>query len=361
MTSNTLPAPKSDHLAVNPLEIDFSLVLARSIDSIKSDPAQLRNVIYELARIKLQKEAWQQNPEMSILELRRLMLALETAIERVETHSSEQNELCVLRPTARLVEPIVPLPKQKSGGLNAAVLMRGGMVVILIVALCAIAGRYFAPLGANTQAAVNAVSRVIQKTDTTVERKRVRAHLLDSELQSPKVPLPSVYGIYAVSGGQLYELEALPGRVPDPRVFMSSPVKTPSRSILPDGRITFIVFRRDLVMSAPERIAVRVIAKVMRAMTFNTASTAKIATLNDQWAIRGTFFEFRVAPVSENPEMLLVEPENSDFVFPAGRYGLVVKGQAYDFSVAGPITEAVQCLERVDAANGNFYSECRTP
>jgi len=48
-------------------------------------------------------------------------------------------------------------------------------------------------------------------------------------------------------------------------------------------------------------------------------------------------------------------------VLPAGRYALVIKGQAYDFTVAGPITEAAQCLERVDAANGTFYSECGRP
>jgi hypothetical protein len=68
-----------------------------------------------------------------------------------------------------------------------------------------------------------------------------------------------------------------------------------------------------------------------------------------------------VAPLSENPEMLLIRPESSDFVFPAGRYGLVLKGQAYDFTVAGRITDAVQCLERIEAANGAFYSECRNP
>ena len=82
---------------------------------------------------------------------------------------------------------------------------------------------------------------------------------------------------------------------------------------------------------------------------------------DDEWAIRGTSYDLRVAPVNGNAEMLLLRPGNPDFVFPAGRYGLVLKGQAFDFSVAGPITESVQCLERVAAANGNFYSECRSP
>ena len=77
--------------------------------------------------------------------------------------------------------------------------------------------------------------------------------------------------------------------------------------------------------------------------------------------IRSTSYDFRVALVSESPEMLMLRPENSDFMFPAGRYGLVLKGLAYDFTVAGRITDAAQCLERTEAANGSFYSECRSP
>jgi hypothetical protein len=65
--------------------------------------------------------------------------------------------------------------------------------------------------------------------------------------------------------------------------------------------------------------------------------------------------------VSENPEMLIFRPEEPDFVFPSGRYGLVLKGQAYDFTVAGPIIDPAQCLERIEAANGAFYTECRKP
>jgi len=68
-----------------------------------------------------------------------------------------------------------------------------------------------------------------------------------------------------------------------------------------------------------------------------------------------------VAPVMEHPEMVLLRPDDPNFVFPSGRYALVLKGQAFDFTVAGPITEAAHCLERTEAANGTFYSECRNP
>jgi hypothetical protein len=83
--------------------------------------------------------------------------------------------------------------------------------------------------------------------------------------------------------------------------------------------------------------------------------------VQDTWTIRNISYDFRVAPLGEGSEMLMIKPENEDFVFPAGRYGLVIKGQAYDFTVAGPITEAAQCLEGIKAENGTFYSECRRP
>jgi hypothetical protein len=122
-----------------------------------------------------------------------------------------------------------------------------------------------------------------------------------------------------------------------------------------------IVYRRDIASSAPDRVQVRVIAKVVRAMAFSKAGQTAIASLEDQWTIRGNSYELRVAPVPENAEMLTMRPQNREFVFPAGRYGLVLKDLAYDFSVAGPITDAAQCLERTEAANGGFYSECRSP
>jgi hypothetical protein len=59
--------------------------------------------------------------------------------------------------------------------------------------------------------------------------------------------------------------------------------------------------------------------------------------------------------------MLMIRPENPNFVFPAGRYGLVIKGQAYDFTVAGPVTEPAQCLEGCEGGKRHFYSECRQP
>ncbi|MDB5652519.1 MAG: hypothetical protein JWQ94_132, partial [Tardiphaga sp.] len=56
--------------------------------------------------------------------------------------------------------------------------------------------------------------------------------------------------------------------------------------------------------------------------------------------------------------MYLVQSENTDAWLPPGRYALVIKGQGYDFAVDGAVTDPRQCVERVDAVNGAFYSPC---
>jgi hypothetical protein len=367
MASDIQEPCAEDGLAATTPQLDFSSVLGRTIASVREDPAQLRNVIYELARVKLQREAWARNPRMSVLETRRLMLALETAIERVETLSSGQDEVGGLQLQPPLLESsssgvpaanVSPLALARTRRWSgAAPMLRLSLILILVLAVCLLVERS-AQFGPQVQSALPTVPTNRNRDPAELKIATQASPLAPP--QSPAFPLPSVYGVYAISNSQLNELEALPGRVPDQRVFMSAAIKTPSRTMLPAGRIEFIVFRRDLATNAPDRVQVRVIARIMRSMTFTAAGKASIGTVDDMWTIRGASYEFRVAPLSENAEMLVVRPENSDFRLPAGRYGLVLKGQAYDFSVSGPVTEAAQCLERIEAVNGAFYSECRT-
>jgi hypothetical protein len=405
MGSESQETGSGKNLPTRSMDVDFALVLSRVIASVEDDPAQLRDVVYELARIKLRQEAWKRNRPMNLLEARRLSLALESAIDRVESIHSKYDELRTLQSLDRLIqssesgasevtiEPRTPLliinqPSARSTEVDhlpvltranaiwlnikwllywprTAPMLRGAMVAIFGVALCVVLDRQFDLLRRQSPPLP---APMIQKNATSEHTPVVQAS--GQALQSPATmlqsesspsPLPRVYGVYAVSGGQLHELEPLAGRVLDPRVFMSTPIKTLSRTVLPDGQIVFIVYRRDVANSVTERVTVRVIAKIMRAMTFNTAGQASMGSVEDSWTIRNVSYEFRVAPLNENSEMLMIRPEKVDFVFPAGRYGLVIKGQAYDFTVAGPITESAQCLEGVEASNGTFYSECRSP
>jgi hypothetical protein len=386
--------PRTDEFTITSLEVNFSLALLRAIESIKSDRVQLRTAVYDLARVQLQREAG--HPNQNISAIPRLMQALETAIGQVEAFSAQQDKLQALQYLARLAEdahvknstflqrnPVTvinqtPIAASKARAVSASPiiaklsaarkwiwpsagpLLRGSALGCLLLVLYLIFNKQFAALQSKTPPAVQASRPTIVQSEASKSIPTALWQRVNDRPPAPAMPLPAVYGVYAVSGGQLHELEALVGRVPE-KVFMSTAIKTPSRIALPDGRIQFIVFRRDIANNAPDRVAVRVIAKIKRTMDFNSAGKAITAAVEDTWAVRNISYEFRIAPMSENPEMLLLRPGNSDFEFSPGRYGLILKGQAYDFAVAGEITEATQCLERVAAANGAFYSECKTP
>jgi hypothetical protein len=403
MTSNLPQVTSSNHLPANSLDVDFGIVLARMLENLKSDPSELRNAAYELARIKLQKECWLRNPPLTVLEMRRALLALEVAIERVEAGHSRADAL-LLQPSDRLIErqeiipqasvprpqgfvtrphdpPIAAEPTQlaESGSsrstskwlpARASSMLKAVATATLAVALFVIFDRQFAFIRIPTET----VASVTQKTGKLASEPGSAAF---SPVKAPQVlggglpsvsaaqpsglALPTVYGVYASNNGQLHELDPLPGRVPDPRVLISSAITKPGHTILPDGKIVFVVFRRDLATNPPDRVAVRAIAKIAREMKFSQTGQVTTTALEDLWVIRNKSYELRVAPLSENPDMLIIQPENSDFVFPAGRHGLVLKGQAYDFSVAGPVMDPAYCLERLEGANGIFYSECRKP
>ncbi len=123
----------------------------------------------------------------------------------------------------------------------------------------------------------------------------------------------------------------------------------------------FIVFRADAAGGASDLIEVRVIAQVKQATTFDSAGKPVVAPSDDTWVIRNISFPYRAAPLKEDPQMFQIEARDPDAVLGPGRYALILKGQAFDFTVEGTITDKRQCLERLAAANGNFYSECQKP
>src|SRR5437868_3739389 len=69
-------------------EIEFALVLSRMIDAAYGDPAQLRNSIYELARVKLRKEVLRGEVDNEA----RLVNALDVAIRNVEIFSKREDQ-----------------------------------------------------------------------------------------------------------------------------------------------------------------------------------------------------------------------------------------------------------------------------
>ena len=371
MTSEITTIDHDETTSPHSREVEFALILARMISTVKEDPTQLRRTVYEFARAKLKSDiSWADEQESA-----RVLAALETAIQGVEKFSShsDQNERLQLAAQSgqiahgsssaglspkpmveinQVADPADDTPMSRGFGLKPAAPV-AGLQRRLVSTLVSIT---FGALLAGTASGVALYNRA--GISTSPQAASAPEKTASPPSDRLPFPVPTVYGVYALDNGTLTELDALSEQVPDRRVAMSTPVSRPSHNILRDGRVKFVVFRRDLVALAPDRVDVRVVAQVVRALRFDAKGKVSFASVNDAWNIRNIFYEFRVRPIPGNPEMLLVQPEKADFGLPSGRYVLVLRNQGYDFTVAGELSDPAQCLERTEAANGTFYSDC---
>jgi hypothetical protein len=80
----------------------------------------------------------------------------------------------------------------------------------------------------------------------------------------------------------------------------------------------------------------------------------------DGWVIRNLAYEMKVGPVEGRPAMIVMRPADAELSLPAGRYALVLKGSAYDFTVDGPVTDLAQCIERSDEVDAPVYTPCHS-
>jgi hypothetical protein len=381
MTSNDLMPSDQDRPELALLQVEFALVIARMIDSLKNNPEDMRQAIYELARYKLQE----QFPDVSAEEKKRTQQALETAIRGVEAFTEQH--VGVLAPALHLqlngprtssaagdlfypelspqVGPSSHLnvdAERSAGGSKQTHVMwprlrRGAaMIVILIATLVAVQHRE------RLLSLTHILPKLDQKAAATIEERIAPVQASNHPVPAPppaKPPLlrPTDYGVYAVSNDALIGLSPLPGRPPDIRVAISAAITTPSGKILPNGHPKFIVFRRDLASSIADRAEVRIIAKIAR--EFSAGAIGKKP--DDTWVMRNISFPFRLSPINDNSEMFELHSEDPALELSPGRYALVLKTQAYDFSVEGKSTDPKQCIERIVSTNGTFYSDCKKP
>jgi hypothetical protein len=192
------------------------------------------------------------------------------------------------------------------------------------------------------------------------DRKIVREASFKNSLRMPTPLRPTDYGVYAVSNDALIELHLLPGRPLDARVAVSAAFGTASQTLLPNGHPKFIVFRRDLASYTADRTDVRIIAKIAREFSAGVASK-KPDDGDGTWVIRNISFPFRSSTVNDNPEMYELHSEDPALELTPGRYALVLKNQAYDFSIQGEPVDSRQCIEKIVTSNGTFYSDCKKP
>ena len=390
-------------------EQDHYSALVHLVADLTLDHHRLRTFIYEFARVKLRKDLSQRFVDGSFSEIDEQMRGLEAAIDRLETDFAKNGSS--LRHDARpalthasrqqstgSVERIGALPKttfEADSAVARSLLLRSATPAgsSLPAAASESPGNqrrsHFwrktqvflaAAIGVTIYVAADAVPvnvkdepispRATRETDRQqrVAASQTEALAIADAVRAPPLgpakgsstdlPVPPEYGAYALVNGRLAELEQLAMKVPDPRVAISAPISSPSRVHLPTGQIAFVIFRRDLVNSAPDRVSVRVVAQVIRALAFDRAGHAKTTGVEQSWVIRSNTYQMRVAPFGDNPEMVVIRSDPPDFAFPAGRYALILKGVGYDFTVDGPVTDKEHCLERTDALNAPIYSEC---
>jgi hypothetical protein len=400
---------------------DYISIISQAIEKAQSDPAHLRSLVYDTARSCLGKHILANYHELDSVKWCRHMLDLEEAINRIESLSQSANEALTDDPAALLDgpepansqdhdhnalvvqesvsdatgnnvspdnPPVVSRPTlteiyrvdeeiiQASDiwvpafggrgnrsridlpwGLQLAIAAFIGVVIyaVLLVPFSYVQGLNHSA-GQLAQGAAPSIPANAQLGPKVSLREANSATVAQALGFSP----PTVYGVYAVSRGKLFTLGPLPIKVPDPRVGISAMISEPSHVTVPDGKLAFVIYRRDLASSAPTETFVRVVAQVEREVKFNVAGSPTPEKIKDQWAIRSKSYQFKVSPIDDNPEMVVLHPEDPDLVLSAGRYALSIGGHGYDFTVAGQMTDTAQCLERTAAVGGTIYSECRT-
>jgi len=173
-------------------------------------------------------------------------------------------------------------------------------------------------------------------------------------------PRPTSYGVYAISDNRLIKLEQVHATLVDRRAGNQLQIVEPGRSVIAPGTLTFVLFRRDLVSNAPEKVPLRIAARVARSMNFDSAGKAVMTTpTTENWIIRDQGYNLRVSPLRDNAEMVILSSEDPEFLFPSGRYELMLGGQAYDFVVAGEVTDPAHCVEGVATVRGPVFYECK--
>jgi hypothetical protein len=396
------------------MQPDYYSVLARAIASITQDEAQLRRMIYELARLKLRRQLLLRIQHVGRAGMDRQVQEFETAIDQIELEIAQNTPLLssntatsgqigdatggpqstdlilhqsastaaalganldeVLTPVsyspvrriepAELLPPISQFHEYGSPRPFRSSRPKSWFKIQLIAAAILGIGIY-----ATIEKGPDVLGRIgwhiVYDPPHTVAKAAPKSEPVSLPAKAvnppiPNTPIPTNYGVYAADAGKLVELTPLPIKVPDRRISISTLIATPSPSTVSDGHLQFLVFRRDLANSVPDQVTVRVVAQIVRALTF-IGGKATVTRVSGAWAVRGTAYDMKIAPVEGNSEMVVIRPPSADFSFPAGRYALVLKAVAYDFTVPGPITDVAHCLERTDTVDVPIYSECPSP
>ena len=381
--NSNVPAP------MRPL--DFYSILQDAIKTAKHNSSQLRALVYERARFNLKRDILYGHSSMGLAELVHHVKDFELAVARIEANAEDdqpsppqQTEwpdttevnsnnaveiLPAMRTAPRYAElsPIrwsdnfqhVRWPEEFLRYVRSANRFIGfallGMAfvgaIVILVTLWPLpkASRQF-----------ETASKIPQAGETAIKQSSQNESGLASVENSPRLPfpVPTSFGIYVLNDNKLVELEALPINVPDPRVALSAEIKNPSTVTISDHKPAFILFRRDLLNNAPQKVILRVVARMTRETKIVNGKPV-VTKIDGAWRIRDISRELKISPIPGQREMVIARLDD-EASLPAGRFALVVNRLGYDFTIDGPEKVPESCLEGFEAATGTVFTQCRT-
>lgn len=375
--------------SVRPL--DYYSILLEAIHKAERNSAQLRALIYERARFNLKREFLFGNSSLGLPEIMQHVNDFELAIARIEANAVDAEpgptfpEPVELRETNyapsdgryEIMPPSAAPPiyedfpsykraENRELGwqsaeigkyLRAATMLLGSsLVAILLIGAIMAAAMWHSSKKPSQIEIANNLSPSGEKTLSPNDSNGGGAKTTDVP-SKPPFPVPTAFGIYALSDNKLIKLETLPIKVPDLRVALSAEITKPSNTTISGNQPAFILFRRDLLNNAPEKVTLRVIAQVMRDTKF-VGNKPTVINLQGSWRVRNISREYKISPIVGQPEMVMAQADDN-LPLAAGRYALVVNGLGYDFTIEGATQSLAHCLEKFEALNGTVFSECR--
>ena len=372
--------------------LDYYSILLEAIKTAKHNSSQLRALVYERARFNLKRDILYGHSSMGLAELVQHIKDFELAVARIEanaedaqpsppeqtvwpdtteTNASNAVEILPAMRTAPRYAELSPIrwtdnfqhvrwPEEflrymRSANRSIGFALLGmafvGAIVIVVTLW---------PLQKASRQ-LETANKIPQAGETTVKQSSPNESGLASVETSPRLPfpLPTAFGIYLLNDSKLVELEALPINVPDPRVALSAEIKNPSTVTISNHKPAFILFRRDLLNNAPQKVILRVVARMMRETKIVNGKPV-ITKIEGSWRIRDISRELKISPIAGQREMVMARLDD-EVSLPAGRFALVVNRVGYDFTIDGPEKAPESCLEGFEAATGSVFTQCRSP
>ena len=408
--SQDVVGEKIANVPVSAKQLDYYSILLETIDKTKHNSAQLRQLVYERARFNFKRDVLFGHSSLGLSDLVQHINDFELAVARIEATATDDPpdqkyqksehedglirlearkpedrrgtarvnaENAAMRSQSTAVQILAPQPTAPpNAGLAQVQRMESysydrrpegfasyrrptnplvgiSIIGIVLTGIILASGTLWFLL--KTAPEMIGANMAPKAEKTIVIQQNVAQEPVPPKLP---YPLPTSFGIYALSDNKLVELQALAMNVPDPRVALSAEIRTPSTITISDNRPSFILFRRDLLNSVPQKITLRVVARLMRETKFVSGKATSI-TIDGTWRIRNISQELRISPIPGQREMVIAHLEDNTSLA-AGRYELALNHIGYDFTVAGPIKAPAQCLEQFESTAGPIYTECRT-